>query len=542
MRYAILLLLLLVACTTTSGNGFSNTGSNGVTLEFTKGFPDAETYEQQPLPISLEVKNEGTYSVSPRRLLLSWSYNPLYLTNTAGNDVKFPLSYIFEGRSEYYPQGDLFHVEEFGFQTNKIVGQREAPETDLHALVCYEYATRLVEGICLDVDSYLKTGRPQVCTGQDLIASSQGAPVAFTKVEIRMRPLQTGSDFPAVSPEFIVTLRNVGGGTVLSPPLQDFAAACRLDVDAALLNGVVVRGRLLGFDLECQPAVVKFRDREARVRCSFAADSFNRERTDLLGNIINDGSFNILGDDCSRNYAEMNPSQKYACISEIMPPPMNEIPSLKGLLGLSLDDCYGSQNLGSALYGDTGFDITGPKDTTSFFFNNPQPQGLSAAKARELQEAEWGACPSFDKNPLMIPNNIMTVLALEARYIYRDSVTHELTIHRNEFGATNAFTGDAPIQKGYAYDTNGNILRNPDNSLMTKCNQFVGNASKAPDQMIALNPEFSCACRRNECVEMDDFGFCAHGLCPGNFECCDKAAYESFKKATSNKGQMGEPE
>lgn len=500
MRYLILFLVLfLAACAGSGGVEFSNTGSQGLTVEFLEGFPEDEVYEESPLPISLLVQNRGTWNVSPDRLLMSWSYDPLYIA-TSDDEVFYPLQNELMGRSYFYPEGDYFNVEEFGFLTNKVIGQRESPETDLHALVCYEYATRWVEGVCLDVDSYLRTGREQVCTGGEYRTGTQGGPVAFTSVEVRVRPDQTSSGFPAVKPEIIATLRNVGGGTVLAPPLQDFEAACRLDVDSTVLNGVTVSGLLQGYELFCQPAVAKFRNGEARVRCTFTEDSFPERARDLtlpqpspwfdpqcleinkdstLMERVNCLDMSLVDPDCLGDLNDLSPLEQMGCLDLALTPP-----------------------------------------------------------------ALWpGIATTTNENPLnMYTSNILTVLALEARYIYRESATKELSILRNNFDDGQALIGRAPPKKGYVYQQNCNdegrcsydILINPQTGdPVTKCEQYSQNQSAAPDRMIDLNPEFSCGCSRNECVEMDDFGFCAHGLCPGTFECCDKDAYESFKKASA---------
>lgn len=401
-----ILLFVLGACGSTGGDFRRtnyHTGTDGMTVDFVDGYPEVEAYENEPLPVSVELKNRGATDVPYDRMMLSFSYDPLYLQGPKTYD--FDNNGFFFGRSEYYPDGDELMIDLFDFMTKEVVGLREAPETQLSALLCYEYMTYFSSEVCVDVDTYLRTGREQACEGKDLSASSQGAPVAITHVEVRNNPVNTGDgDFRFTRPEFIVTIRNVGRGIVVAPPQQRFQEACRLeDLSSTELNGVLINGTIFNLPLECKPAIVRLSEGEGKTRCTV---------------------------------------------------PDNEL-------------------------------------------GNPA---------------------------LLVQQNIMTVLQLNAHYIYRQPIFHELTINRNTFEDVDGFQGDGGFKaKGYAYDGSGNVVRDSDNSPVTLCEQAASSGSGPSG--VYMNKNWSCTCDRDACLKMDQDGFCVYGLCPGNSECCDQNGF-----------------
>lgn len=394
-----------------SGDANYYQGTQGIQIEYLKGYPEREVYEQDPIPLVLTLKNNGAHDVPMEKLALTFSYNPLYLLRAQNEPVLFGNGTL-RGRSAYYPEGGEHMVEVYDLITNPIVGQRESPTTQLSAFLCYEYKTHFASGVCIDVDSYLRTGREQACKTQDISASSQGAPVAFTRVEVRNNPVNTGGQGRFVRPEFIVTIRNVGQGVVISPPQADFTSACQISGLADKeLNALFVNGTIFNFPLECTPNIVRLRDGEGKVRCTVKDE-----------------------------------------------------------------------------------DLTNP--------------------AFALQQ------------------NIMTVLQLDAHYIYRDADFTDITIKRNPIRDDLGYVADDfPKVKGYAYTSDGKVVQDSLGNPMTICRQYAQGSGSPPAALPSMNKNWSCTCSKTDCLEMDENGFCVYGLCPGSQECCDATGFETFEKA-----------
>jgi len=428
-KFVLLLgLFLLSACGSGTYVQEFNVGTQGVVVEFYEGYPDTEVYEKEPLPIVLRVANEGAYDVPSDRFSLSWAFDPLYInaperSHSAFVEQNFDtvFSSSFEnpkaqstllasplhGRSPTYPQGEEITIEEYEIATNAIVGSRQNPTTQLSAMICYEYKTVLARGVCVDVDDYLRTGREQACEGQDYSLGSQGAPVAFTTLETRTKPINTGDSFRLARPEFIVTLRNVGGGIIVSPPKSDFGQACSLQgLSSEELGAVKVNGTIFGIALECSPEVVRFRNDVAKTRCTVPDESLN------------------------------NPA-------------------------------------------------------------------------------------------LAIGQNIMTVLELQASYVYRSSLSADIEIIADPVETAGGFSENSPPLQGYVYDSDGDVVIDRNTGRPQIRCDVETSGFYSPNET-----EWSCACGQKQCSEMDSVdgtSFCTYGLCPANSYCCNKEAYENYK-------------
>ena len=424
----LIILLLLFVLSACSPGPTSNvfTGTQGLELSFVTGFPEREVYELDPLPVAMIIRNQGTYDLVDDQLLVTWSYNPLYIalpessnsglldtmggltpqqsTSSLGGTTRpIPQGQILYGRSPNFPEGDETYVEEYGLLANPIAGTRQAPTTTITAVACYEYETLLAREVCVDVDSFLRTGREQACTGRDLNTGTQGAPIAFTSIEVRAHPITAGAGFQGgVRPEFLVHVRNVGQGAVIAPPQESLTSACSLqDLSPEESGAVRVEGSIFNLPLSCNPGVVRLREGQGVTRCSIPEEH-------------------------------------------------------------------------------------------------------------------------LDNPALAIQQNVIAVMELRASYVYRDSLSADVTIKRNPAALDTGFTRpDAQEVPGYVYE-GGQVVRDSDGRPQTLCD--------------AQGDGWSCSCDRNQCNDLrgathegSTRNFCEPLLCPGTLFCCNQEAYENFK-------------
>ncbi|MDD5087016.1 MAG: hypothetical protein PHV16_04655, partial [Candidatus Nanoarchaeia archaeon] len=219
------------------------TGSRGITLSFLQNAPPTEIYEENPFSIGILLKNEGASGV--RNGIVSFSVEDEYIhVENPENRISFNL----DGKSVAMPLGDQL-TKFLKASTKKINTQSERRESTIIATVCYPYTTVADVSVCIDTDVYgLKTIN-KVCYVKDISLSTQGAPVAVTKIESKMLP---GENDDYIKPQFIIQVKNVNNGGIIRK--EKFADACSSEsIGIDDLNVINVKAELSGQMMECSP-------------------------------------------------------------------------------------------------------------------------------------------------------------------------------------------------------------------------------------------------------------------------------------------------
>ena len=255
-------------------------GIKGLEIDFLPNSPPNELYEESPFNINFFIENRGAFDVWEENYgILSVSFDPFYidassLESAQGTNVDIGTdSVVFKGiqlpgKSRYFPTGLETILSLPNFKTKTITGQREQPETQIFASLCYPYVTHLAKLICIDLNIYGQNLRKQICSQQDLSLSDQGAPLAITLVEIENQPVSSG----AVRPVFTIHVQNRGSGTVLSPAYNavELERVCSFtDLNREDFNTVEVRAVLsYSKELDCNPNPIRLFDNQGFTRCS----------------------------------------------------------------------------------------------------------------------------------------------------------------------------------------------------------------------------------------------------------------------------------
>lgn len=195
-------------------------GSNGLTMSFLEKTPSAEIFEGGVLFIGAKLANEGAYDIDNGFLLLNLERDYMQLEQDSLRSLTDEVSFIDDnhmrfnvnGKSIEYPDGDYDVIT---FAADALPLSRLDPSSESYEAVvsltsCYEYQTRAIETVCIDSDVYEFKKREKACKVEDKSLSSQGAPIAVTKIESEMLP--TRENTAIVKPIFIITINNVGGG------------------------------------------------------------------------------------------------------------------------------------------------------------------------------------------------------------------------------------------------------------------------------------------------------------------------------------------
>lgn len=271
---------LFVSCGNAEFQFDAHTGTDGLMVEFQQNAPPDEFYTTatgEPLEIAMQVANRGAFDVSTAFLSLAterdyviidgWDQrSPITILGSNQERIAFPM----KGKSLSDPFGtdEVFTT----YTTAKINDpQVETLPTQVLAAVCYPYRTELHTPVCIDTDPNNLQNRRKSCGISSLSFSGQGAPVAVTAIEERILP--SGTEF--VRPQFIITIENVGGGTVLSADPDLLSQACSdASINAKRFNTVKLSEvSLSGFSLsaeqfDCQPVTIQLLEGTAEVTCT----------------------------------------------------------------------------------------------------------------------------------------------------------------------------------------------------------------------------------------------------------------------------------
>lgn len=171
-------------------------GTHGLELKFLNNAPPDVVYEQSEVSIFIELWNRGAYTVPPYDTLINLRFNPLYFSQDNSDQNFFltsnPTGQIqgaIIGKTETWPEGEKFIFPLTKLNINEIPGTREMPTTELELVACYAYKTFLSEMICLDTDIYQVDENP-ICRNKGRFTySSQGAPIAITRLDVELLPL-----------------------------------------------------------------------------------------------------------------------------------------------------------------------------------------------------------------------------------------------------------------------------------------------------------------------------------------------------------------
>jgi hypothetical protein len=283
--------MLLVGCGTITSSGIkTHKGTDGLKISFLKTLPPDKVYESRPFPTKVEIHNAGAFNVSYNDMLITFSYDPLYIKGglspydpkQGGTEKDHIL-----GLSDIYPQGEhqTFGVPvESSFEAKPVYGQRISPETEMTASVCYRYKTYLSTDVCIDTNLYEQNQRTQPCTAKDLtFTGGQGAPIAITQIKVQALPrISADRRFEAVRPQFDIRIEDVGQGYLIGPDSLELKNACLLkSIDKTQLNAVVLHAWLLktplacGHDATTDGTLVKITEGVGEVSCTVPEDALN---------------------------------------------------------------------------------------------------------------------------------------------------------------------------------------------------------------------------------------------------------------------------
>ena len=170
-------------------------GSDGIQIKFLNNAPSDIVYENQPVNVMVDVWNKGAYTPNMTEdIILNLRYDSLYFDELGAAGALLTLDPTgrippLAGKSDIWPQGERTITTLQVLRTREILGTREMPTTNLEAVVCYPYKTFLTQTVCLETDIF-EIERNPICRNRGTYThTSQGAPIAITKVDVDIIPV-----------------------------------------------------------------------------------------------------------------------------------------------------------------------------------------------------------------------------------------------------------------------------------------------------------------------------------------------------------------
>jgi len=284
--YLSFVLLLILAsgfqCTpknsssSSSGKSYTVSGTDGLTLAFVAQNPQDRFSIgdlEEPISIIFELRNKGSWPQTDGENILS--QGKIYVSGFDDNIIvmneksKILNRDVLRGASQFSPEGG-FDMPEFkgAIRAGNLVIDKYEPI--ILGTACFPYATKASPSICVDPHPF-DTTRKKVCQVGAISLTSQGAPIAVTKVEQESSSSKT---------QFKITIKNVGGGDILRLSKLD---ACdpyggtelkRSDFDKVELSRVSVGTT----DLRCGPFIeaneIRLFNNEGFIICTMEASEY----------------------------------------------------------------------------------------------------------------------------------------------------------------------------------------------------------------------------------------------------------------------------
>ena len=221
-------------------------GTDGLAIKFIENAPPNEVFEKTILPLGIMIRNAGAYDIENGLITFSLEEDYMLLdktsTRTSGRGKKSAeerFDWIENERISWIEDKPQIKFSLNGKTIERAEGEEEimtlkaearpleelsqTHEPSILATACYDYKTELVAAVCVDTDVYGIKKITKSCKVKELGFSSQGAPVAITRIGTEIMPM----DIPdRVRPQFLIQVQNKGDGLVIKDDMQVITDAC----------------------------------------------------------------------------------------------------------------------------------------------------------------------------------------------------------------------------------------------------------------------------------------------------------------------------
>ena len=210
--FIILFLILVIAifgCIKKDKDEYIITGTDGLKIDFLENYPQ-DSYvvsgQREPISVIVDIRNKGTFPDDEGDLkggslyLSGFDKNIINIERSKSLDKLdlYPVSYV-------NPNGGFDSVE-FDGEINVDKLKVDRHDLVILATICYPYRTKAGPSVCVDPYPF-DTNQEKVCKIGSQTLTSQGAPIAITKID---------QEASTNKIHFTINVKNVGKGDVVN--------------------------------------------------------------------------------------------------------------------------------------------------------------------------------------------------------------------------------------------------------------------------------------------------------------------------------------
>ncbi len=253
---AIILLVVLSSCskkdtrTLTTKDIDFHKGIEGIVIKFLQNSPPPRVFQDQDIIINVHAENKGAHDSEFARLFISGFEKAALQGNWqdgSETSVDLTLSGLFRGKSQTSPEGSI-DIKSYIAKASVPISSADKYVANILVTSCYSYKTQANPIVCIDPDPFSVVKKDKVCEVRDVSLTSQGAPIAVTRVE---EEVGNNKVF------FRIFIRNVGDGKVMKP--DAVLDKCPFGIDILDINKVHVNSvSIPSLTLDrCEPSLDK---------------------------------------------------------------------------------------------------------------------------------------------------------------------------------------------------------------------------------------------------------------------------------------------
>jgi len=252
-------------------------GTDGLIMNFLENVPAGDVFEDSSFRIYVELMNEGAFDISGGYLTLGLEEDYMSVDGDWSNLEPSRIDVLDENHVMFYldgksPQSPLGEEDVITIMVNALKFKEEQSEihaSNIFMTACYDYQTTAGPSVCIDTDIHGSLSIEKPCRVRDISLTSQGAPLAVTKVEVKMLPEDI-----RIKPHFLIYIENKGNGEVVRKDRVEQTCYSG-SLDYSDINVAEVTAFLSDKQLDCEPKIdntdlkstVKLKGKEAIVRC-----------------------------------------------------------------------------------------------------------------------------------------------------------------------------------------------------------------------------------------------------------------------------------
>ncbi len=270
MKWIIIIIIgLLIGCTTTKELTMQDLrkGTNGITWKFLGDQPPSKVIENDRFVMTLELHNDGAAAAQNAVVTIGapQEYIETDLESATLNRELTNLQFGLEGKSLKNPAGDISLLM-IPAATKEITTSKKQSVT-LTAQLCYDYETVAETSVCVNYHPAGYFLRITPCKPKAVTFSSQGAPVAVTKIDVKPKFFPDNS----LGSSFTITIQNKGTGKVVETGQSNALCSATGDLPK-IWDKVFITAVLGGKEIRCKKEMVRLENNRAEVVCEGALD------------------------------------------------------------------------------------------------------------------------------------------------------------------------------------------------------------------------------------------------------------------------------